>query len=198
MHRRILNMLCMEPDDGAAGGAAAAGSGTNDDGGQSSANGAGASADATSKTSGETLPITKEELDKHTAKAIETVLKKAEEDKAEAERLAKMSKEEKEKEEFRKSQEEFKTQKLDFFTDRLLSEKQLPAELKPFIMGTDEEKTKERAEVFSGLFTAAVESAINERLKGKTPPNPGNTYKKPIDEMSMEEYQAWYNERKKK
>lgn len=134
------------------------------------------------------MPKTQEDFDKFvlaaTSKAVADANEKMNKDfeerlateKAEAEKLAKMTASEKEKE-LSKKREDALTKKereifqkeLELKTADILREKNLPADFRAFVMGADEAVTKERVESFSSLFQKAIEEAVNEKLKGKSP-----------------------------
>lgn len=91
----------------------------------------------------------------------------------EAERLAKLSTEEKEKELLKKQQEEIEKREraiaqkeLELKTIGLLQEKQLPIEFKDFVIGADEEDTLSRIDSFQNFFQEAIQKEIESRLKG--------------------------------
>ncbi|AKA68541.1 DUF4355 domain-containing protein [Clostridium scatologenes] len=140
------------------------------------------------------LPKTKEELlkllgtesEKNVLKAVEDAKakweeefnKKLENEKAEAEKLAKMTAAEKEKHLLEKQKldiankekeialREMKLTKIDIF-----SEKKLPIKLVDFIPGNTADEVKSNIESFEKEWRTAIDEAVNERLKGKSPFN---------------------------
>ncbi len=140
------------------------------------------------------LPKTKEELlkllgtesEKNVLKAVEDAKakweeefnKKLENEKEEAEKLAKMTAAEKEKHLLEKqkldiankekeiSLREMKLTKIDIF-----SEKKLPIKLVDFVPGNTAEEVNKNIEVFEKEWRVAIDEAVNERLKGKSPFN---------------------------
>lgn len=96
----------------------------------------------------------------------------------EAEKLAKMSEQEKakyERDEVKKELEALKKEKalaeMSKTARKLLSEKNItvPDELLSMMVTTDATETKTAIDSFAKLFTDAVESAVKERLKGEPP-----------------------------
>lgn len=138
------------------------------------------------------LPKTKEELvkllqsesDKRVTGALKTAQEKweaeykakLETEKAEAEKLAKMTQAEKEKHLLEKQKleiderektiaaRELKLAKIDIF-----SEKKLPIKLVDCITGNTAEEVKANIETFETSWKAAIDEAVTERLKGKSP-----------------------------
>ena len=105
--------------------------------------------------------------------------KKLEKEKAEAEKLATLSAEERAKAEFEKEKQALSVQKAAFEKEQLQHEvgKTLLAEkLDPsfaaFLTGADADSSNENIKNFKSAFEAAVEAAVIERIKG-TPPTAG-------------------------
>lgn len=103
---------------------------------------------------------------------------KAEKD--EAARLAKMSADERAKAEFDKRVKEFEDREVKHNTERLtfectkqLAGKKLPVEFASMLTGADAETTKTNIETFEKAFSKAIEDAVTEKLKGKTPKTAG-------------------------
>jgi len=107
----------------------------------------------------------------------------------ERERQAKLSAEEKEAEE-RKKREQATAAKEREITLRenradareLLQEKNISTELVDFVVDVDADKTKENINALEAAFLKAVETGVNDRLKGQTPEEKSNngTPDKPI------------------
>lgn len=123
-------------------------------------------------------------VDKRIAKALETAkgkwekdfATKLEEEKKEAERLAKLSATERKEAEYKKREEELnnrlkeiETRELKAETIKELNEKKLPASFADFLMSDTAENTLENIKVFKKSFDEAVEQVVNERLKGEPP-----------------------------
>ena len=124
--------------------------------------------------------FTQEEVDKIVNKRLARERKdieaKIEAERAEAERLAKMSEAEKQQALFKKQVAEFEATKRAFEQEKLLNEtskqlasKNLPIEFAEMLKANDAESTFENIKVFEAKFNEAVERLVNERLKGKTP-----------------------------
>lgn len=134
------------------------------------------------------------ELDKIINKAVETntknmekkyssIIEREKTDAArEAEKLAKMTAAEKERAKFDKEKAEFEAQmrefnqlKLETECTRVLHENGLPIEFSKYLTAGDAESTKANIDEFSELFTAAIESAVANKLKKENKPGMGNT-----------------------
>lgn len=183
MHRRNFMMPFLMADDGGAGGGAP-GAGEAGDGAQGGASGgtppAGDQETKLPASADELSALLKAETEKAVKAATEALAadlqKKHEEEKTEAERMAKMTAAEKEAELTKKQQEqlskkeqELARKELELKTVDLLKDKGLSLDFKPYVIGEDEKTTAERMTTFAALWQKALEEAVNERLKGKTP-----------------------------
>ena len=125
-------------------------------------------------------PLTMDEVRKliqsETDKVRTEYSKKLKEAQAEAERLAKekMSEEEKAKYEQEKLQKELEEKErallereLNLLAVELLNEAQMPLEFKEFVVGADEEQTREKVSTLKNLWNAQLEKAVQERFKEK-------------------------------
>lgn len=119
---------------------------------------------------------------------------KLEETRTEAEKLAKMSEEEKQKFEFEKraaelekKEQEVALRELKAETAKTLSEKGIPMEALELVMAGDAEQTSKRIETFKTLFDKAVQTAVEERLKGKSPQT-GSAVAKTSAEQAREQF----------
>lgn len=126
---------------------------------------------------------------------------KLEHEKQEAERLAKLSTEEREKAIFQKEREEFEKQKREFERERLtnqtlktLAAEDLPAECCDWIMAGVEkaEDIMTRITDFKKMFSEAVEKRLEERTQTTTPGSGNNQAKsnytlEDVKKMSPEE-----------
>ena len=65
------------------------------------------------------------------------------------------------------------TRKLKYEMTKVLAERNLPVEFTDFLIAEDNEKTLERIKTFEKKYKKAIEDAVNEKLKGKTPPAGG-------------------------
>jgi hypothetical protein len=178
-------------DVGGSEGSAGAGEGSEDNGGDQQSEGG----DKTPPEGSEIeLPKTKEELekllqseaDRRVTGALQTAKEKWEADyqakieaeKAEAEKLAKMTASEKEKHLLEKQKNqlaekektiaarEMKLTKIDIF-----AEKKLPIKLVDYIPGDTAEEVKTNIDTFEKEWRSAIDEAVNEKLKGKSPFN---------------------------
>jgi len=178
-----------EADGGAAGGAGAEGAGSNS-GAEGGAAGGEPGAAGSQPDFGELLKNKdfQSEFDRRVTKALETAKgkweseyqQKLEQEKSEAARLARLSAEERAKEEFKKEQEKFKLEKgsfererMELETTKLLAAEKLPVKFAKVLMADTAENTKANVEAFKTAFSAAIEAAVTDRLKG-SPPKAGS------------------------
>ncbi|HJA40811.1 MAG TPA: DUF4355 domain-containing protein [Firmicutes bacterium] len=101
---------------------------------------------------------------------------KLEDAKSEAEKLAKLSKEEKAAHEEQKriaALEEREAavarRELEAETLKLLSDKQIPDSVLGLVIGEDADETKKNVDTFKKIFDAAVQTAVESRMAGTTP-----------------------------
>lgn len=120
--------------------------------------------------------FTQDELDAILAKRLEREFKKysdnLETEKAETERLAKLSADERLKEEQAKFEDErnqFLTQKAELKATKLLNTKGLPIEFTAYVTDLDSEKMTSNIEVFETVWNEALAKEVGNRLKSKTP-----------------------------
>lgn len=125
---------------------------------------------------------------------------------SEAEKLAKMTKDEREKYQFKKDRETFESEKAAFERDKLivatgteLNALKVDPTLAEFIVGKDAEETKARMEVFTKAFNASIEKAVEDRIKGnldpmKKAPQTGGITVESIKGMSPAEINANWDE----
>lgn len=144
------------------------------------------------------------EFDRRVQKAIDTAVSNAQQkwqaltdDKlSEAEKLAKMNKEEKaaymqQKKEKELSDRESAVARKELMAEakNTLAEKKLPAGLAEVLNYTDAESCNKSIDAVEKAFQAAVEAAVQERLKGgeppKTPPNTGDDMAKQVEALMM-------------
>ena len=119
------------------------------------------------------------ETDRKVSKALETAKAKWEEEfrqkleaeKAEAEKLAKMSAEQREKAKFDKEREEFLKLKAEFEKKQLvaetatqLAEEGLPAQFAKLLAGQTAEETKQNLDAFKAEWQKALEAEVNKKL----------------------------------
>lgn len=120
--------------------------------------------------------FTQEELDKIIEKRLSRALKKADEERQEAEKLAKMSAEEranaefeKEKQKFNEERKQYQREKLELQVIKELSNKNLPTDFGKYLIGENAESCMENIKTFEVEWQQAIEKAVNEKLKGNTP-----------------------------
>ena len=116
--------------------------------------------------------FTQAELDKILNKKFAQWQKKTEEEKAEAERKAKLTEAEKlaeERKEFEAMKKQFKYEQRVNSTSKVLASNNLPIEFADFLIGDSDEATTQRVDLFKNAFNEALEKAVNERLRGRTP-----------------------------
>ncbi len=116
------------------------------------------------------------------AKAEEAFKKQLETARADWEKESKMTEAQREKAAQEKAKAEFEKEKAEFAHERLVSRTStqlikngLPEEIAELITASDaeEEKISEGITVLKTAFDKAVEAAVNEKLKGKTPSSAG-------------------------
>lgn len=157
------------------------------------------------ETKEEVKTFTQEEMDKIIAKRLAKEKQKAEAEKQEAERLAKLSAEERQKAEFEiekaKFEEERKTylrEKLELQVVKELTAKNLPAEFSSYLIKEDAESCFEEIKTFEKAWKSALDKAVTERLKGKTPttstPKTQGLTKDEFKKLSISEMQKLYSE----
>ena len=148
----------------------------------------------------------KEEFEKRMKKAVETAVSEAQkkwesltDDKlSEAEKLARMTKEQKEqylqqKKEKEISEREAAVTKKELMAEakNTLSEKKLPTSLAEVLDYSDADACSKSIEVVEKAFQSAVEAAVEERLKGGKPlkkaPGSASFTKEQVSEMTTEE-----------
>lgn len=128
----------------------------------------------------EVKTFTQDEVDKMISKRLQRERKdieaKIEAERKEAEELAKLSEQEKQKKLFEKQVREFEETKKAFEAERLLNEtskqlasKNLPIEFAEMLKGEDAESTLNNINVFEAKFNEALEKMVTERLRGATP-----------------------------
>lgn len=181
------------------------GAGMNPEGQKS--NSAGQTANNDSKTSvvdpNEKIVLTTEELekklqseaDKRVTEALKTAQtkweqdynKKIETERKEAEKLAKLSEEERsrvlEEKRSRELEERERTiykKELELAAVKILDGKKLPVQFARMFLGDNAEDTHTNIENFEKSWHSEIEARVNERLKGFTPPNASGGDKKVV------------------
>lgn len=125
--------------------------------------------------------FSQEKVDEIVEKRLARAKEKAEAKRKEAERLSKLSAEDKAKEESQKKDEEIARLKAEINRNNLekdtidrLNEEGLPLSFKSFLMGPDAETTNQAIKDFKGAYNLAVQEEVERRLKGKTPNGQGD------------------------
>ena len=116
--------------------------------------------------------FTQADLDKILNKKFAQWQKKTEEEKKEAERKAKLTEAEKlaeERKEFEAMRKQFEYEKRVNSTSKVLASNNLPIEFADFLIAENDEATTQRVDLFKNAFNEALEKAVNERLRGRTP-----------------------------
>lgn len=146
-------------------------------------------------------------LEKRLAREKKNLAEKIEAERQEAEKLAKMSEREKQqalldKREKVLAEREAALEKANLLneTTKQLSSKNLPIEFADYLMADDAENTFNRIAEFESKWNAALEVAVNERLKGNAPASNSNKATgstltvEAIKKMSASEIQARWKE----
>lgn len=120
--------------------------------------------------------FSQEDIDAATKKAVEEAQKQWKADADEAARLAKLNKDEREKEEMRIEREKLNAEKAEFAQKQLVAEtanqlldRGLSKNFAERLCGKTAEETKANIDAFEKDFNAAVEKAVTERMKGNPP-----------------------------
>lgn len=155
-------------------------------------------------TQDELNEIIKKRLAKEKGKYEQELREQLQREQDEAARLAKMSASEREKEKFRLEREKFEQEKQQFAKERLLMEtnkqlleRNLPTDFAEYLISDSAETTLENINSFETKWTAALSSAVNNKIVGSSPkvPETNNKSNLTIDEiknMSMDEVMANY------
>ncbi|MDU1311206.1 MAG: DUF4355 domain-containing protein [Clostridium sp.] len=123
--------------------------------------------------------------------------KKVQDERTEAEKLAKMNADQKAEYEKQKREDELAKREKDITTRELratayetLAEKNLPKELVDILNYSDAEQCNKSIEAVEKAFQSAVEKAVNDKLRGGNPPKGGQGSKLDYSKMSDAEYYA--------
>ncbi len=119
--------------------------------------------------------------DKQITKALETAKLKWHQEQLDAldesKKLEKMTAAEREKYQFEKEKKDFEKKKAEFEHAQLtvtvgaeLQKRGLSADFSQYLTADNAENSKTNIDAFEKLFNAAVQTAVNDRLKGGTPP----------------------------
>lgn len=109
-----------------------------------------------------------------------TIKREVERQKKEAERLSRLSEEERQKAEIEAArheleikEKELQRKELLIEMTKVLDERKIPVKFMEYLIADDNESTLKRITDFEREYKNAIETAVNERLKGKTPPAGG-------------------------
>lgn len=145
-------------------------------------------------------------MEKRLARERKDLEAKIEAERTESAKLAKMTEAERQKALFDKQVKDFENMKSAFEKEKLLNEtskelaqNNLPVEFADYLLSKDAESTFNNINVFKEKWNSALENAVNERMKGKTPtaaPAGSKTTltMDDIKSMSAAEIQARYSE----
>lgn len=158
----------------------------------------------------EVKTFTQEEVNKMIEKRLAREKKdleaKIEREREESAKLAKMSESEKQKAMLEKQMKEFEEMKAAFEKEKLLNEtskqlaqNNLPVEFAEYLITKDAESTFNNINIFKDKWNAALENALDERMRGKSPAaapitNKGTLTMADIKSMSTAEVQARWAE----
>lgn len=149
-------------------------------------------------TQEEVEKLLQSEADKRVTAALkkqkESLMKEIEKQREEDKRLAKLSAEERAKEELEIERKKLAEQKASFERDKLelqvikeLSNEGLDASFSSFLMGKDADESFDNIKNFKKVFESAVEMAVKKELGGK-PPRVGGKEKLEKDPFSKENF----------
>lgn len=140
------------------------------------------------------------ETDRKVTKALETArVKWAEEEQAkvkQAEELAKLSEKERaakeleiQRTEFEQEKSKFQKERLTLQTEKDLISKDMPPEFAPFVVAETAEQTLININTLQASWQAAIEKAIDDKVKGRTPtgnqpPTTGAITKEQFEKMN--------------
>lgn len=151
------------------------------------------------------LTFTQAELDTLINKRLDRASKKAGEEKAEAEKLAKMSESDRqialfeaEKATFAEERKLYQKEKLELQVVRELSTKSLPTDFSKYLIGEDADTCMANIKEFENKWSQAIANAVDARLRGKTPTSGTgqviSTSKDDFNKMTYKEKSKMYTE----
>jgi len=153
----------------------------------------------------EVKTFTQDEMDKIIEKRLARASKKADEEKVEAEKLAKMSETErataefeKEKASFAEERKQYQKEKLELQVVKELSTKNLPTDFSKYLISEDAEGCMSNIKEFEVHWQQAIEKAVDAKLRGTTPKTGGGAVtgvtKEVFAGMSYKEKSSMYTE----
>ena len=151
------------------------------------------------------LTFTQAELDTLINKRLDRASKKADAEKQEAEKLAKMSEAERqqalfdtEKANFAEERKQYQKEKLELQVVRELSTKSLPTDFSKYLIGEDADICMANIKEFESKWSQAITNAVDARLRGKTPASGTgqviSTSKDDFNKMTYKEKSKMYTE----
>ena len=160
--------------------------------------------------------FTQAEMDEIINKRLARERAKYEKQVSEAERLAKLTEEERKQEELRIQKEQFDEQLKEFEemkrqfertqllneTQRQLSERDLPIDVAEMLIGSDADSTKANIDKFEAKWAESLQKAVNDKLNNssvspRTPVRDNAGKQKNPKDMSLEEFATYYNKNNK-
>ncbi len=116
-------------------------------------------------------------ISKYAAKFEANYQKQLEAAKKEEQRLQKMSDDERREAELESTraaleakEKELKLKEIELEMSKVLEQRGIPLNFMSYFLTNDNEATLERIKNFEKVFKSEIEKAVNEKLKGKTPP----------------------------
>lgn len=137
-------------------------------------------------------PAFRSEFDRRNTKAVQTARARWEQDQAEeqdeAKKLSKMTEAQRERYQLDKEKKAFAAQQAQFAARQMrvsvgaeLQKRGLDAGMAKWITGKDADTSMANLDEFEAAFRAAVQSGVNEAMRGKTPPKePGRSGEDPF------------------
>lgn len=120
--------------------------------------------------------FTQSQLDEIIQKRLDRAMTKAEEERKQAEELAKLSAKERAAKELELKEQELEEERKEFYRERLelqttkeLDRLNLPISFTEYVIGDDAESTQERIKAFHELWEEEHEKRRLDSMKGKTP-----------------------------
>lgn len=147
--------------------------------------------------------FTQEELNSIVQDRVAKLTKKSEDDKKQAEELAKLSEKERAAKEIEIKQQEFEEERKVFYRERLelqtskeLDKLGLPIAFTSYVMGENAEETQTRITEFTKVWETELEKRRLDAMKSKTPGSGtvSTVTKEQFDKMQYTEQTKLYNE----
>ncbi|MED4377977.1 DUF4355 domain-containing protein [Schinkia azotoformans] len=155
--------------------------------------------DDLNKGQGETITYTEQDFQKKLQEELAKATAKHNEDieaaRSEAEKLAKMTADEKAKYEFEQREKKVEEKEKEIVLRELraetlntLSEKNIPQEVIDIVLADNAENTAKNIDAFKSVFDKAVQAAVEARLSGKSPQVGSGTATKGTEEQVREQF----------